>query len=84
MAETIDEARYVDLHDVIPAECFDDPRFANVPGYAAWEREIADPWLWKKGWTVVSWHTGDGDSFGPLTRYAKCLLRGREYRLVYG
>lgn len=77
-------ARYADLGSIIPDRCFKDPRFCAQPGFDEWEREVAEPQLRKKGWTVLSWHTGDGDSFGPLSRYALCEIRNRQWRLVYG
>lgn len=76
--------RTVGLEEILPRALFDDPRHCNSATYAEWEREVAQPALESKGWIVLSWHTGDGDSFGPLTRYALCILRARTWRLVYG
>lgn len=81
---SIDGDRCADLLQVLPEACFEDRRFCAQPGYDEWERTVAGPALAKNGWTVISWHNGEADSFGPLTRYALCILRGRRWRLVYG
>jgi hypothetical protein len=73
----------VDLTEIIPASCFDAPCYCSRE-YWLWEEQVARPALIEKGWTVLSWHDGERDSFGPLTRYAVCILRGRHYRLFYG
>jgi hypothetical protein len=62
-----------------------EPTFA-VPGYTTDERENLGPALERAGYTLVGpWFTGDGDSFGPLTRCVKATdPSGRRVTLVYG
>lgn len=74
--------RYIDLFDILPdAEpCYD------VPGYATAEREILSPALRRAGYELHgNWRTGDGDSFGPLTRYITATSpSGETFRVIYG
>lgn len=74
--------RYVDLFDVLPDAnpCYD------VPGYGAAEREQLTPALEAAGYEVHGdWRTGDGDSFGPLTRYVSVTApSGERFRVIYG
>jgi hypothetical protein len=55
---------YLDLHEILP--------HVHPPcnrGYAAFERTVITPELVKAGYELRGrWYTGDGDSFGPLTR----------------
>lgn len=52
--------------------------------YWHWEKEIATPALEALGYKVLSIETGDGDSFGPLTRVFKVLKDGKSIYLMYG
>lgn len=50
-----------------------------------WEEEIAKPELIKLGYKLLSgFITGDGDSFGPLTRYIRVEKDGQKMELMYG
>ena len=56
---------YTDLADVLPNV---HPDCTNA-GFHACERDVLTPALEKAGWVLAgNWYTGDGDSFGPLTR----------------
>lgn len=61
------------------------PTFA-VPGYAADESDNLTPALKRAGYTIhSSWFTGDGDSFGPLTRCVRAIdPKGDRVIVVYG
>jgi hypothetical protein len=66
---------YIDLYDVAP-----DVK-VNYSEYWASERDVITPALEAAGYQIVgSWYTGDGDSFGPLTRG----LRDRGVRIKHG
>lgn len=76
-------AEYLDLLDEIGAEHSNAQGFCNSY-YQLWEENTATPALNNKGWIVKAWHTGEGDSFGPLTRYAVCERGGELKRFIYG
>jgi hypothetical protein len=62
-----------------------EPTF-DVPGYTADERNNLTPALERAGFTFIeSWFTGDGDSFGPLTRCVRAVdPSGAQVVVVYG
>lgn len=63
------------LHEVLPDV---EPDFDN---YAECERTVISPALVLAGYTLRGgWYTGDGDSFGPLTR----CINTDEGTVVYG
>lgn len=78
------EAR--DLLDEIPQDLANDPRYCSVElaRFIDWENDVATPALEHNGWHVLSWHTGEQDSFGPLSRYARCKKNGQRIDFVYG
>ncbi|MDB4928309.1 MAG: hypothetical protein JWM10_793 [Myxococcaceae bacterium] len=54
---------FIDLYEILPDVEVDYER------YAASERDVITPALIAAGYELRgSWFTGDGDSFGPLTR----------------
>lgn len=72
---------YIDLNEILPDV---HPTCTNAT-YAREEREIFTPKLREAGWGVVGpWYTGDGDSFGPLTRCAHIRKDGVTKTVVYG
>ena len=76
--------RYRNLIDAIGEDAMSDKRYCT-DRYSDWEREVAEPRLLSKGWRVSNWRTGEGDSFGPLTRYAICISgTGKVRRFIYG
>jgi hypothetical protein len=85
-----DEEVYVDLYVIAPDL---HPTFGrewnstdpNKKHYAATEQEVLSPGLEKLGYTLrTKWFTGDGDSFGPLTRCIKVEKDGVRVTVVYG
>ena len=68
----------IELLDVLPGAPVDYERYAEA------EREKVTPLLEALGYEVIRWCTGDGDSFGPLTRYAICRKDGKRVWLMYG
>jgi hypothetical protein len=53
--------------------------------YRKQEVEILQPRLEELGYTNVSWHAGESDSFGPLTRICKATdPTGKHVRFMYG
>jgi hypothetical protein len=62
-----------------------EPTFA-VPGYGLDERDNLAPALEAAGYTDLgSWFTGDGDSFGPLSRCVRATAPdGDRVVVVYG
>jgi hypothetical protein len=69
-------------HDLATAEtgyCMQPTAFKQFDSktgkyYWDWEKEIAEPALKAKGMEPISWYTGEGDSFGPLSRVV--IVRG--------
>src|ERR1700685_1695920 len=56
----------------------------KAPYYWNWELITAEPKLRELGYSIVRWYTGDGDSFGPLTRVVIVEKDGVREALVYG
>jgi hypothetical protein len=52
--------------------------------YDGWEQNVATPALQALGYEVVSWTTGEKDSFGPLSRVVTVRKEGAMERFVYG
>lgn len=52
--------------------------------YWDWETKTAEPKLKELGYKVIRWFTGDGDSFGPLTRVVVVEKDGKREELMYG
>lgn len=71
---------YQDLYDVISLEGFD------YDEYWKGEEEIITPRLQEKGYENISFHDGERDSFGPLTRIVKATVgfSGPEVEFIYG
>jgi len=85
-----------DLFSVIPSSLSNEPGYCQSgsynlktgedrPSFITWESSVATPALKKAGFTDIRWRTGDGDSFGPLTRVCSCKDRDGESRtFLYG
>ena len=71
-----------DLFTVIPRSCITSDFCGKY--YWKWETEAAEPRLKTLGYERVTFHTGDGDSFGPLTRVVRCYKGGQCYEFIYG
>jgi len=72
-----------DLLDVIGGEAADHDDYCGERGtYRRWEQEVAIPRLETLGYTVQRIYTGDGDSFGPLTRMFVVTKNGVEQELM--
>ena len=54
------------------------------PLYWLWEDCIAASRLKELGYTMVTFHMGEQDSFGPLSRIVRCKKGGVSYEFVYG
>jgi hypothetical protein len=52
--------------------------------YDQWEQNIATPALQTLGYEVVSWTTGERDSFGPLSRIVTVRKEDATERFIYG
>ncbi len=83
-AQEIRRPPHINLQDLIPASCFQHPKCFDPLYYVDWERNVANTALIRKGWQVASWHTGERDSFGPLSRYMMVELHGKTYKIWYG
>jgi hypothetical protein len=52
--------------------------------YMVWEQDVAKPYIEAKGYTGVTFHMIEEDSFGPLIRAVKAKKDGVEYEWHYG
>ena len=50
----------------------------NVAGYRKQEIEILQPRLEELGYIFISWHDGERDSFGALTRICRAMAPNGE------
>lgn len=75
------EVNYVDVFDVI-----DEDTSFDFNRYSEGERNHLTPALRKAGYQLLGpWRTGDGDSFGPLTREAPATNpEGERVIVCYG
>ena len=72
------------LLDIIGHEAAQKPNYCGQR-YDKWEAEVAEPALHDLGFKQVRWHSGESDSFGPLSRVASCLdSDGNRVQLMYG
>jgi hypothetical protein len=74
---------YVDLFTVIS------PKLAGRANYCGklywlWEDCVAAPALAAAGYRLITFHMGEHDSFGPLTRVVRCRKDGQTYEFIYG
>lgn len=70
------DTTYLWLNDILPEV---EPAFDGT--YVSCERDVIEPALKAAGYTLFGgWFTGDGDSFGPLTR----CVRTDQGIVVYG
>lgn len=62
------------------------PQFNNKSGltWYDWEQKTARPKLSELGYRILRVYTGDGDSFGPLTRVFVVEKDGVREELMYG
>ena len=62
------------------------PQFNNKSGkeWYDWEKQTAEPKLLELGYKITRWYTGDGDSFGPLTRVVVVEKDGKREEFIYG
>lgn len=72
-----------DLLSMLPDGASDHPDYCGF-FYRTWEREVAEPALQAQGYTVLSWGTGERDSFGPLTRFVRLKKNGERIDAIYG
>jgi len=52
--------------------------------YVRDEVSILNPQLEDLGYTVIGWHMGEKDSFGPLTRFVELQKEGNTFFWCYG
>ena len=76
-------SEYSDLLSVIGDDGADEPNYWGRY-YWRWENHTATPRLEKLGYEVHGWWAGDGDSFGPLTRFCMATKDGEVTRFIYG
>jgi hypothetical protein len=84
-----EDEQYLDLYDIAPDLVPTCGRDWNATDsnrhFAATEQEVLSPGLEALGYTLrTKWFTGDGDSFGPLTRCIKVEKDGVRSTVVYG
>ena len=53
------------------------------PEYWLWEDTIARPALEALGYERVTFHMGERDSFGPLSRIVRAYKGGVHYEFIY-
>lgn len=73
-----------DLFEILPDKLGDHIDYCSSSGYLNWESNIARPELERLGYSVIGWRTGDGDSFGPLTRVVTIEKNGIREQFIYG
>jgi hypothetical protein len=71
---------YLALHDLLPKA---EPEY-DLDKYRRCEHEVLTPALEALGYEVGGWFTGDGDSFGPLTRCVRVTKDNKSAVVVYG
>lgn len=72
-------APWLDLYKILPDVDVDSNRYRTS------EQDDVDPALQAAGYELLGgWKTGDGDSFGPLTRWRRVKKDDKEYRVIYG
>ena len=72
-----------DLFTVIPRAAINSD-FCSSLYWAKWETEVTAPRLCALGYERITFHTGDGDSFGPLVRIVRCYKGGQCHEFFYG
>lgn len=72
-----------DLFDVIDSKLADHVEFCGQ-SYWKWEDHIAKPALELAGYERVTFHMGERDSFGPLTRVVRAYQKGECHEFIYG
>lgn len=93
--ESAEDAPMTDLLGIIGHDCATpelgfcvQPHHGDKPNqkyYTDWEKETAERLLIEKGYKIRGWFTGDGDSFGPLTRVVRVIApNGEREELWYG
>lgn len=72
-----------DLFDVIPSTL---TLLNDYCGefYWQWEDAICKPALESAGYERITFHMGERDSFGPLSRRVRCYKGGECCEFVYG
>ena len=82
--------KMLELHTVFPNLNTDDSTGYCSSGhntsktYWDWEREVAIPAMKAEGYTDITFHTGESDSFGPLSRIAIAYKDGQRIKFFYG
>jgi len=83
------------LFEFIPSELSEKEGYCTCPrylhkehrmnvSYLDWEEHVATPALKKAGFCDIQWIRGERDSFGPLSRVARCMKDGKLFFLMYG
>lgn len=71
--------KLINIFDILPDIPID---FSN---YRTCEQTVITPALEAAGYIITGlWATGDGDSFGPLSRYIKATIDGEAVEVWYG
>ena len=71
------------LFDVLDATLANHKQYCG-PRYTEWEDFIVKPALEALGYERVTFHTGESDDFGPLSRVVRCYKGGVCHEFVYG
>ena len=61
------------LYDLLEEKGKEWPKEFSFSEYHEGERKFLTPLLKEMGFTVIRWTDGERDSFGPLSRVAKCV-----------
>jgi hypothetical protein len=72
-----------DLFTIIDARHSHDKRYCSEI-YWEWEDKIAKPALEVLGYERVTFHMGERDSFGPLSRKVRAYKEGVCHEFIYG
>jgi hypothetical protein len=75
-------SRYKDLFDVIPQSLAAGHDYCGE-FYWQWEDLVAKPALEAAGYERVTFHMGERDSFGPLSRIVRAYKGGACHEFIY-
>jgi len=82
-ALNLEASEYSELLSVIGRDAAEEPNYCDRY-YWRWENHTATPRLERLGYEVHRWWTGDGDSYGPMTRCCIATKGDEVTRFIYG
>lgn len=72
------------LHDAFP-NLIETSDYCSAHNYHIWERDVAKPHIEAAGYRHVTFHMGEADSFGPLSRIVRAIgPDGEKKEWMYG